>query len=270
VKIEAQASKAFFPTISDYTYWKKKTHFLLETDQYPEWTLFAIEDGSFSFEIGSHTDTARFGDIVICPPNEPMTRRLIEPLTFHFISFSWDETVGFKPSPNIQPTMPTGKISFQDMNQLLINYANLRKLEERIDPISYQWRNILLANLFYAYFNESNLEQSLLIKADPLIEKARTLLHQEMFSPLNIKDIARRIGLSSVQFSRRFHTYYGITPIQYITSLRIQKGKILLQETTLTLEKIAEACGYASGYYFSRVFSLHMSMSPSQYRKLHR
>ncbi|WP_436244961.1 AraC family transcriptional regulator [Paenibacillus sp. LjRoot56] len=45
---------------------------------------------------------------------------------------------------------------------------------------------------------------------------------------------------------------------------------MLLQETTLTLEKIAEACGYASGYYFSRVFSLHMSMSPSQYRKLHR
>jgi AraC family transcriptional regulator len=269
LKIDSHTNTGVYPLITDYTYWKRKTQFLLETDQYPEWTMFALEEGSFSFEIETSHDIARFGDIVICPPQVPMTRHVLEPLTFHFIAFTWCDPCSSK-TKSVLPILPSGKISIQDLNLLLNHYSNLRKLEEKLDPISNQWRNVLLANICYLYFNESKLEQKMLVKADPLIEEARILLNQVLFTPINVTDIARKLGMSSVQFSRRYLKHTGMTPIDYITSMRIQKGRVLLLETSMNLEKIAEECGYSSGFYFSRIFTKRMKMSPSQYRKLHR
>ncbi|MCM3748839.1 AraC family transcriptional regulator [Paenibacillus pasadenensis] len=270
MKIEAGSYQAFTPTINDYTYWKKKTQFLLETDQYEHWTMFAVEEGSFWFEIETESATARFGDLVLIPPNTPMTRRLIEPLTFHFVSFAWEDSASPRPLPSRSLVLPTSKVSIFDEAQLRSCYASLRKLKDRIDPVSCQWRNIVLADLFYSYFNENQLELKLFGSSDPLIEKAAVLIHEALFTPFNIMEIAAKVGLSPVQFSRRFFRMYGMTPNNYITSLRVERGKILLQETQFTLDRIAENCGYMSGYYFSRVFTKHMGMSPSQYRKLHR
>ncbi|MNW10668.1 DNA-binding transcriptional regulator AraC [compost metagenome] len=44
----------------------------------------------------------------------------------------------------------------------------------------------------------------------------------------------------------------------------------LLTGTTFSLDTIAEACGYETGFYLSRIFTKKMGMSPSAYRKAYR
>jgi transcriptional regulator GlxA family with amidase domain len=73
-----------------------------------------------------------------------------------------------------------------------------------------------------------------------------------------------------VQFTRRFRATYGVTPIEYLTSVRINLAQRLLIHTDLTLEAIADQMGWSSGYYFSTVFTKHTGISPGRYRRAHR
>ena len=63
----------------------------------------------------------------------------------------------------------------------------------------------------------------------------------------------------------------GKTPVAYITELRMERAKNLLsQEPPLTVEQIAELCGFSDSFYFSKTFKKHTGLSPLGYRKGHR
>jgi transcriptional regulator GlxA family with amidase domain len=78
------------------------------------------------------------------------------------------------------------------------------------------------------------------------------------------------LGLSPVQFTRQFRKAMGTTPSECLASLRLHKARTMLLETGLTIQTIAERCGYGSGLYLSHVFAQHMKTSPGQFRKTHR
>ena len=56
----------------------------------------------------------------------------------------------------------------------------------------------------------------------------------------------------------------------YVTHLRIEKAKRLLETTDLTLSKICAYSGYRDPYYFSTVFEKETGQKLSSYRALHR
>nr|WP_286672596.1 helix-turn-helix transcriptional regulator [Cohnella hashimotonis] len=83
----------------------------------------------------------------------------------------------------------------------------------------------------------------------------------------SLQDIAGQCGLRASQLSTRFQAAYGMSPIRFATSVRLAKAAKLLVETDLTLDDIAERCGYQNAFYFSRVFSKQMKISPSLFRR---
>ncbi|WP_246578229.1 helix-turn-helix domain-containing protein [Clostridium frigoris] len=105
---------------------------------------------------------------------------------------------------------------------------------------------------------------------DELINYAIKYLNKEAYSPIKIKELSTSLGLSSVQFTRRFHKCIGTTPIEYITSLRLKRAQIFLLRTNDTVDCIASKCGYDNGFYFSRVFMKNLEITPSNYRKKYR
>jgi transcriptional regulator GlxA family with amidase domain len=86
----------------------------------------------------------------------------------------------------------------------------------------------------------------------------------------SLQHIAEQSGLRASQLSTRFQTAYGRSPIQFATSVRLAKAAKLLVETDLTLDAVAELCGYQNAFYFSRVFSKQMRISPSVFRRTNR
>ena len=72
-------------------------------------------------------------------------------------------------------------------------------------------------------------------------------------------------GMSTIYFRKLFTETMGVSPIAYVTQLRIEKAKEMLKSDYGTLTDIASSLGYANLYDFSRSFKKHTGFSPSKY-----
>lgn len=84
---------------------------------------------------------------------------------------------------------------------------------------------------------------------------------------LNILTLSRSVYLSPAYLSNLFKKETGQTIGQYITMVRIQMAKELLNDETLKLYQIAKACGYSNQNYFSKAFKKNVGINPSKYRR---
>ncbi len=84
---------------------------------------------------------------------------------------------------------------------------------------------------------------------------------------INIEAYASSIGMSISWFIRNFKGYTGMTPMQYILSIRIENARLLFETTGYTITEIAGIVGYDNPLYFSRLFHKQTGYSPSAYRK---
>ena len=69
-------------------------------------------------------------------------------------------------------------------------------------------------------------------------------------------------------FIRGFKLYTGYTPHEYLLSYRLRQAKQLLSTSSLTIEEIAERCGFNSASHFARAFRSAENTSPTKFRKL--
>ena len=83
----------------------------------------------------------------------------------------------------------------------------------------------------------------------------------------SVQYYANLCNLDKYYFIKLFREYTNETPHYFRTKIRIEKSVELLETTTMNNTEIAEAVGYSSSYYFSRIFKKYMSVPPDTYRK---
>ena len=84
---------------------------------------------------------------------------------------------------------------------------------------------------------------------------------------ISIEQYAEEHHFSTTWFTRGFKEYTGMTPMQYILSLRMTNAQHLLEHSTNNVTEVANIVGYDNPLYFSRLFKKHFGQSPVQYRK---
>lgn len=248
--------------IRSHTYWKHKSSFLLYEDIYPYWCVFIPEEGRFRYGINGDRGEAGFGDLILAPPGTPFQREVMEPLTFHFIHFTWSGDPSF---------LPVGKVSLTDTVRLSSTFHHLQRLSQMDGPPVAAWKNHLLTDLWELYHIETNQPINFPPpQRDIMMTKAAEWIRSKAHEPLSLRELAEYLELSPVQLTRRFQAAYLMTPSEFLTSERLSIAARLLTDTALTLDSIARQCGYENGFYLSRVFTKKMKMSPSEYRRTHR
>ena len=85
--------------------------------------------------------------------------------------------------------------------------------------------------------------------------------------PLTLDLLAAEANVNKYYLAHAYKQAYGISPINYMISRRIQAGKRLLVETDLSLSQIAGILGFSSASYFSQSFRKAEGTSPVEYRK---
>ena len=81
---------------------------------------------------------------------------------------------------------------------------------------------------------------------------------------------AHESGISYTYFKKLFVQKFEITPVQYITKLKIERACELLSTKLYSITEIAKICGFDTVYYFSSVFKKHMGTSPTKYISEHK
>lgn len=103
---------------------------------------------------------------------------------------------------------------------------------------------------------------------EKIIAAEKKILREYHRSDFSMNDIIHEIGMSEVHFRRLFLGVFGVTPNQYLTTVRMRAAKALLASDDYTIGAIAEKVGYNSVYYFSRAFKRECGVTPSDFRNL--
>ncbi len=86
--------------------------------------------------------------------------------------------------------------------------------------------------------------------------------------PLSLDDLARETHINKFYLAHAFKEEYGVSPINYLLSRRIQESRYLLRETNMSMSQIARVLGFSSASYFSQSFRRAEGISPIEYRKI--
>jgi len=104
---------------------------------------------------------------------------------------------------------------------------------------------------------------------DPRIRKVVNLMYEHINHPIDNHRFCRQAGLGINEFYDLFKKEMHRTPRQYLVMLRMEHASVLLRNSQHSIEEIAENCGYADRYHFSKAFRSYFGLPPAEFRKRH-
>jgi transcriptional regulator GlxA family with amidase domain len=102
---------------------------------------------------------------------------------------------------------------------------------------------------------------------DALIAKCQVWAAEHYDQEAPVAAMASFSGLPERSFKRRFARATGMSPLEYVHTLRLEESKQMLETTDLPVEGVALQVGYEDASFFSRLFRRKVGLTPAQYRK---
>ncbi len=102
---------------------------------------------------------------------------------------------------------------------------------------------------------------------DPVVRTALGHLHDDLARRWTTEELAARCNLSRSAFAARFTRLVGEPPLRYLARRRLERARVLLEETTDSLARISFAVGYESEAAFSRAFRREYDAPPATWRR---
>lgn len=98
------------------------------------------------------------------------------------------------------------------------------------------------------------------------VQKAVAYIHDNLGKEISLGEIADYVGINTSYLIRVFKAEMEVTPLQYLTALRMERAKELLLDPALTIKQISEQLGYNDIRSFVRFFKKAEGCTPNEYR----
>lgn len=110
------------------------------------------------------------------------------------------------------------------------------------------------------------VNQSQFPQVSPVIRNVIGFIKQHHRETLSLDDIARYGCLSKYHLSHRFKHEVGMSVIDFVNQIRIDKALFYLNTSDAPIGQVAQSAGYRDANYFSRLFKKRLGCTPSEYR----
>jgi two-component system response regulator YesN len=101
----------------------------------------------------------------------------------------------------------------------------------------------------------------------PAVAKAREYIEMNYADDLSLEGVAREVRVSPFYFSKLFKEECSEGFQDYLTRLRIEAAKKLLDDPERSVKEVSFDIGYQDPNYFSRLFKKETGLTPSEYRE---
>ncbi len=257
--------------ITDIGYYPKaENHFRERSEPISQYVFIYCIEGAGWFSVNNEMHQVKCNQYFILPAGVPHKYGSDEsnPWTIYWIHFKGKLAAQFsaglsypidiKPSVN---SRISGRIDL--FEEIFHTYE-----------MGYSHENLLYASSVYFHFLGSlrYLQQYRNAIKDEstendLVTAAIHFMKENIEKKLSLTEIADHIGYSPSHFSILFNRRTGYSPIYYLNQLKVQQACRLLDFTDMKINQICHKVGIDDSYYFTRLFTKMMGMSPKKYKK---
>ncbi len=96
------------------------------------------------------------------------------------------------------------------------------------------------------------------------VEKAKSLLLDNIATPLTISALSSQVGMSESSLKRAFHDIHGVSIFTFFQTRRLEQARALLVRGDMNVTEVAFSVGYSNHSHFSRAFKRQYGESPRQ------
>lgn len=224
------------------------------THTHPYWEIILYLEGEGEFRFGQTRCGVRAGTVIVMPPG---------------VAHSSYSAEGFR---NIAVTGDFYRSFLTDIPLVLQQTGEAQTLAQLLWQQRYAAGEYLSA-LLNAYISCLLQKVQYQDKLSQAVAQITGVLNSRFSDPeLNVAALLDESGYARDYIRAKFRQLTGQTPNGYLTKVRIDHGRNMLDTygSGISVTQTAQACGFADAAYFSRRFRQQVGMSPEQYAGRHR
>ena len=114
--------------------------------------------------------------------------------------------------------------------------------------------------------NVPNWQEFIGAMTDPQVGRALELMHKDASHPWTVESLAHAVGMSRSRFAERFSELMNDGPMRYLSDWRLQRALVMLGQSRVNVQEVANKAGYQSAAAFTRAFAQKFGAPPSNFR----
>ncbi|MFY0256015.1 AraC family transcriptional regulator [Chitinophaga sp. 30R24] len=258
--------------ITDIGYYPKASgHYIKRSHGVNQHILIYCVEGSGWIEIDKKKEGISPSQFFLIPMGTPHTYSAKEddPWTIYWIHFG-GETSSFivdlilQHVKNYKPYLPYNE------NRIKLFQDICLTLERGYTMDNLRYVNMIFYHFLSSILYEDKFNYDWNGNKHDVVSSTIDLMQKKLDTRVTLHEFATFAKLSVSYFSAIFHEKTGYSPIEYFNNLKIQKACQYLVLTDMSIKQTSFKLGMDDQYYFSRMFSKLMGMSPKEYRKLNK
>ena len=253
--------------------------FQIPVHWHDEFEIIYVRSGSLTVNISGESYIGKTGDaFVVSPGNLHLMGSqtgTVDYYTFLFplkyISFRTDDMLDEKLLEPLNSghlmICPRVKDTAKELCEQLIEIYMAKK-DESESKITTQIRTkIILLQFILEMWKKGFVIENDTSGRNTVEKEMVSYIQQNFTGKISLREFGEQFHLSEKYISRYFKEHFHITLSQYVTYLRLEHAKQLLQDTDIPVTDVAMQSGYQNVSYFIRSFQKAYAVSPLKYRK---
>lgn len=240
--------------------WKSIRH------THPFVELFYVKSGSGSFFIEDQSFPIAKDELIIINPNVEHTEISLDDPPLEYITLGIED---FQFSFSHKGSYLALKDKSVTKNLGIYFSSILSEVEHRAPGYELVCQNFLeILTLLLMRQTDSAFELIPVENTTRECSRIKRYIDSHYQDDITLDNLAKMAHLNKYYFVHAFTKFYGQSPIQYLTAIRLKTSKDLLESSDYTISEIAQLSGFSSSSYFAQCFRKHCGMTALAYRNL--